>query len=194
MKKNKKNPFFPVVLANFFATQSEKELFLRLAFYLLPLILFLGVLVVALLAFAAKKNKTNFGKKITLGNLLKEKYPAIEAETPLKTAYDLMESQNLSTLPVVKANRVKGIIRKTAIERKIRNESRVILETKNASDLISRDISELKKTDTLDKALALIAKSNPEIIVITGLQDFYLGALSKSKLIKIADQLKNQKL
>jgi predicted transcriptional regulator len=181
------NTIQSLVLANnamngFFADKAEKKHVFDCSFSVACAIGAIIIIAIVALMIISRFNKGRSLEKIMLHEIMDKTYPASEKSETLKQAYDLMKNKKINALPVVKLNRVIGIIKKSTIERKLKTGEITSLETSAVATSFSRDVAVLSKTNNLREGLKLITEKNIDTIIIIGPENYYYGAVTREKL------------
>lgn len=168
----------------FFADKTEKQGVFQMSYFAAFVVVALIIIILIFMKIVSSHDKTNHLEKIMVHEIMDKNYPAIEKDTTLKQAYDLMKDNNINSLPVIKLNRVIGIIKKTTIERKLNTGDIISLETTSVATLLSRNATLLSKTDNLQAALKLMEEKETDTIIVIGPQNYYYGAVAKKRLLE----------
>lgn len=111
----------------------------------------------------------------------KENLTLIEPDLDLKSTLKIIEEGNFLSLPVVKENKLIGVISKVKLLKAMMEEQN---DTITVNDLLKTDIPSLTPYDDVEDAALLLAETNTPFVVINSLEGNFLGIITHKAIFK----------
>ncbi|ABW19658.1 CBS domain-containing protein [Alkaliphilus oremlandii] len=111
----------------------------------------------------------------------KESLTLIEPDLDLKSTLKIIEEGNFLSLPVVKENKLIGVISKVKLLKAMMEKQN---DTITVNDLLKTDIPSLTPYDDVEDAALLLAETNTPFVAINSLEGNFLGIITHKAIFK----------
>lgn len=112
---------------------------------------------------------------------------AVEPQTPVREVAQLMESEDVGSLPVVQGARLVGVVTDRDIALRVVARG-LDPEATPVGDIASTDLVTLTPDDDLDDALTLMAREKVRRLPIVVREDELVGVVSQADIARVAKE------